>query len=112
MSVESLIESLAKEVMGEKGAEEDIIVFTLSTCMWCKKCKRFLGDRDLKYRYIDVDQIEREDKSKIIDYLRSKYDARISYPFLVCKSGHVGGYNPNQYEELFKSGGDKSGNGN
>ena len=100
MSVETLIESLAKEVEGEKGAEEDIIVFSLSTCMWCKKCKRFLGDRDLKYRYIDLDQIEREDKSTILDHLRSKYNARISYPFLVCKSGHVVGYNPNQYEEL------------
>ncbi len=112
MSVETLIESSAKEVEGEKGAEEDIIIFTLSTCMWCKKGKRFLGDRHLKYRYIDVDKIVREDKSKIIDYLRSKYDARISYPFLVCKSGIVAGYNPNQYEELFNSGGDKSGNGN
>jgi len=112
MSVETLIENLAKDVEGEKGAEEDIIVFSLSTCMWCKKCKRFLDDRNLRYRYIDVDKIEPKDKSKLIDYLKSTYDTRISYPFLVCKSGHVAGYNPNQYEELFNSGGDKSGNGN
>ncbi len=68
--------------------------------MWCKKCKRFLEERKLKYRYIDVDKIERQDKSKILDYLKSTYDTRISYPFLVCKSGHVVGYNPNKYEEL------------
>ncbi|MHA2282267.1 MAG: glutaredoxin family protein [Promethearchaeota archaeon] len=103
MSVENLIENLAKEVEGEKGSDQNIIIFTLSTCMWCKKCKRFLDDRKLKYRYIDVDKIERQDKSKIIDYLRSKYNARISYPFLICKKGHVGGYNPNQYEELLES---------
>ena len=57
MSVENLIEKLAKEVEGVKGAEENILVFTLSTCMWCKKCKRFLNERNLKYRYIDVDKI-------------------------------------------------------
>jgi len=100
MSVENLIDNLAKEVEGEKGSEENILIFTLTTCMWCKKCKRFLEERKLKYRYIDVDKIERQDKSKILDYLKSTYDTRISYPFLVCKSGHVVGYNPNKYEEL------------
>ncbi|MHA2039234.1 MAG: glutaredoxin family protein [Promethearchaeota archaeon] len=100
MSEENLIEKLAKEVEGEKGLEDNIIIFTLSTCMWCKKCKRFLDDRNLKYKYIDIDKIERSDKSKILEYLRSKYSARISYPFLVCEKGHVVGYNPNQYEEL------------
>jgi glutaredoxin len=100
MSFENLIDNLAKEVEGEKGSEENILLFTLTTCMWCKKCKRFLEERKLKYRYIDVDKIERKDKSKILDYLKSTYDTRISYPFLVCKSGHVVGYNPNKYEEL------------
>ncbi len=100
MSVENLIEKLAQEVEGEKGSEENILIFTLSTCMWCKKCKRFLDDRNLKYKYIDVDKIEREDKAKILEHLRSKYSSRISYPFLICEKGHVIGYNPNQYEEL------------
>ena len=100
MSIQELIEKLAKEVEGEKNAEDEILIFTLSTCQWCKKCKRFLNDRSTKYRYIDVDLIDREDKSQIIDYLRSRYQARISYPFLVCSKGFVVGYNPNQYEEL------------
>jgi glutaredoxin len=103
MSVENLIDKLAKEVEGEKGSEENILIFTLSTCMWCKKCKAFLNDRNMTYRYIDVDKIEKQDKSKILDYLKSTYKERISYPILVCESGYVVGYNPNQYEELLKS---------
>lgn len=103
MSIENLIEKYAKEVKNEKGSEENILIFSLSTCMWCKKCKRFLDDRNLKYRYIDVDRIEREDKSKLLDYLKSKYNSRISYPFLVCEKGFVVGYNPNKYEELLES---------
>jgi len=101
MSIKNLIDSLAKEVDGEKGSEENILLFTLSTCMWCKKCKRFLADRNLKYRYIDVDNIDSKDKSIIIDHLKSKYQSRISYPFLVCEKGHVIGYKLNEYEELF-----------
>ena len=103
MSVEDLIEGLVKEVDGENGKEDDILIFTLSTCGWCKKCKRFLEDRKMKYRYVDVDKIDFREKNKILDYLRSEYEERISYPFLICKKGHVVGYNPNKYVELLEN---------
>ena len=102
MSVEELIEKLAKKVDGNNGVNDKILIFTLSTCMWCKKCKTFLNDRNMKYRYIDVDKIELQDKSKIINHLKSTYQERISYPFLVCEKGFVVGYDPNKYEELLE----------
>lgn len=57
----------------------------------------------MKYRYIDVDKVDFKDKGKILDYLRSKYQERISYPFLVCEKGYVVGYNPNKYVELLEN---------
>jgi len=102
MSVEDLIKKLVKEVDGEKAIEENVIVFTLSTCMWCKKCKNFLNESSMKYKYIDVDKIDPVDKAKIIEYLKNKYQTRVSYPFLICESGHVVGYNPEKYKELLK----------
>ncbi len=103
MSVEELIEKLAKKVDGTKGLNDNILIFTLSTCMWCKKCKTFLNDRNMTYRYIDVDKIEPQDKSKIINYLKTSYQDRISYPFFVCEKGYVVGYNPNKYVELLEN---------
>ncbi|MFX1346968.1 MAG: glutaredoxin family protein [Promethearchaeota archaeon] len=102
MSVEELIEKIAKKVDGEKGTNDNILIFTLSTCMWCKKCKTFLNDRNMTYRYVDVDKIEPQDKSKILNHLKNTYQERISYPFLVCEKGFVIGYNPNKYEELLE----------
>ncbi|MHA1150417.1 MAG: glutaredoxin family protein [Promethearchaeota archaeon] len=104
-TAEELIEKLTKKVDGEKGAEEKIVVFTLSTCMWCKKCKRFLNEKNIKYRYVDVDQIDYQEKAILLEYLRENYQSRVSYPFLICESGHVVGYDPNQYMELFTKGG-------
>ena len=101
---EEIIEKLAQEVDGQNGDKDKILIFTLSTCMWCKKCKRFLGEKNMKYRYIDVDKIDPKDKAIILDYLRSNYQERISYPFLTCESGHVVGYDPNKYMELLKGG--------
>ena len=103
-TAEELIEKLAKDVDGENGAEEKILIFTLSTCMWCKKCKRFLNEHNIKYRYIDVDQIDYQDKATLLEYLRGKYQPRVSYPFFTCESGHVVGYDPNQYMELLNKG--------
>lgn len=96
---------LFKEVDGKKD-KQDVSIFTLSTCMWCKKCKAYLKDRDIKYKFIDVDSISSEEKSKILEYLRENYKPdRIAYPFLVCDNKFVVGYDPNKYEELIKDGG-------
>jgi glutaredoxin len=104
MSAEDLIEDLAIEVEGEKDKRE-ITIFTLSTCMWCKKCKRWLNERDIKYRYIDLDKIPYNQKSEILDHLRSTFESRVSYPYMVCdKTDTVIGYDPNKYEELMKGG--------
>ncbi|MFW9826535.1 MAG: glutaredoxin family protein [Candidatus Thorarchaeota archaeon] len=96
-----VIDKLAKTVEGSN-KNRNITILTLSTCMWCKKCKAWLKERDIKYRYVDVDQIEFEDKSKILEYLRNNYESRVSYPFMICDGEAVVGYNPGKYEELMK----------
>ena len=99
------IERLTQEVKGEKDTH-DVTIFTLSTCMWCKKCKTFLSDRGIKYRYIDIDRIDISEKSQILQFLRETYKPeRISYPFVVWDDDFVVGYNPGKYEELIKLGG-------
>ncbi|MFW9987108.1 MAG: glutaredoxin family protein [Candidatus Odinarchaeota archaeon] len=98
------IEKLAKTIKGSK-KNRDITLLTLSTCMWCKKCKSWLQDRDIQYKYVDVDKIKPGEKLQIIEYLKYKYQSRVSYPFMICDNEFVVGYNPDKYEELIKSGG-------
>jgi len=89
-----------KDVDGEKDSHE-VSIFTISTCQWCRRCKNFLNDRNIRYKYIDIDQISMEEKGKILEYLRENYKPdRIAYPFLVCDDKFVVGYDPNRYEEL------------
>jgi glutaredoxin-like protein NrdH len=93
---------LFNEVDGKNDSHE-VNIFTLSTCMWCKKCKAYLKDRDIKYKYIDLDNLSSNQKSEILEYLREKYKPdRIAYPFLVCDDKFVVGYDPNKYEEIMK----------
>ena len=93
---------LFNEVNGKNDSHK-VNIFTLSTCMWCKKCKAYLKDRDIKYKYIDLDNLSSNQKSEILEYLREKYKPdRIAYPFLVCDDKFVVGYDPNKYEEIMK----------
>jgi glutaredoxin len=105
MTTEELIDNLAVQVEGEN-VKREITIFTLSTCMWCKKCKAWLNGRNIKYRYVDVDKIQPSQKAEILDYLRTNYQNRISYPFMLCDDkDYVVGYDPNKYEELMADGG-------
>lgn len=97
-----LIENRATQVEGKIGTQ-DIVILTLSTCMWCKKCKRYLQEHNLKYRYIDLDKIEPSEKSEILSYLRNNYSERISYPFMLYDNDqHIIGYDPKKYEQMLK----------
>lgn len=52
----------------------DVRVFSLSTCAWCKKLKDFLERRNVKYRYIDLDTAEEEEREEIVEFLDSIYE--------------------------------------
>lgn len=90
-----------KVVEGSKVSKK-ITVFTLSTCMWCKKAKKYLNDNGINYKYIDVDKIDKSMKSEIISCLKKGYNTRISFPFLIADGKPIVGYHPEKYENLFK----------
>lgn len=99
MNFPDYIEDLATKVDGRNDSK-DMVVFTLSTCQWCKKFKRYMKDHDVAFRYVDVDQIDPGEKAQILKFLRNNFDNRVSYPFLICDGEAVVGYNPNRYDEL------------
>lgn len=97
------IEELATEVEGDQ-TDKDILTFTLSTCQWCKKCKRYLNESGVKYRYVDIDKLSGHKKAKILNYLAERFKKRVSYPFLVCDGEAVVGFRPEEYDRLLKGG--------
>jgi len=72
-------------VSGEKD-ERDVKVFTISTCGWCKKVKDLLKSLDVEYEYVDIDQIEGEEKKRIREELK-EYNSKMSCPTVVIDEG-------------------------
>ncbi len=73
------------KISGEKD-DRDVKVFTISTCAWCKKVKKLLKSLDVEYEYIDIDQIEGDEKKEVKDELK-EYNSKMSCPTMVIDEG-------------------------
>jgi len=69
------------KVSGANNAHK-VMVYALSTCVWCKKIKQFLKDNNVEFEYIDVDLCEEGEKARIREELQSK-SGSLSYPTVI-----------------------------
>ena len=74
-------------------------MFTLSTCIWCKRTKQFLADQGVEYQYVDVDMLGGEEKEKTLDELK-RWNERCSFPTLVINDEKcIVGFKENEIRE-------------
>src|SRR4030043_2412761 len=66
------------KVQGKKN-EHKVVVYALSTCVWCKMTKQFLKDNEIDFEFIDVDLCEPEEKEQIRQQIQSK-GGNLNYP--------------------------------
>ena len=66
------------KIPGKKN-ENKVILFTLSTCAWCKLVKQFLKENEVEYEYIDIDISEENEKEEIRQIIRDK-GGSVSFP--------------------------------
>ena len=59
-----------------------VIIFTLSTCIWCRKVKSLLKDLEVEYYYLDMDEVPKEEAAAYKDELK-KWNPASSYPTIV-----------------------------
>ena len=69
-----------EHVAGENKGK--IMLYALSTCVWCKKTKNLLDKLGLEYSYIYMDLIEGKEKENVLKDLE-KWNPRYSYPTIV-----------------------------
>ncbi len=59
-----------------------ILLYALTTCVWCKKTKKLLNDLGVKYSFIFVDELKSREKDKTMKRLK-KWNPRCSFPTVV-----------------------------
>jgi glutaredoxin len=78
-----------------------IRIFTLSTCVWCKKTKRLLSELGVEYSYVDVDLLKDEEKKMAEEEIR-KWNPYVTFPTLILNEKEcIIGYKENRLKEVF-----------
>jgi len=71
--------------------EEDVKVFSPSTCSHCRAVKKLLGKCGVKYEFTDVDQLDGEERKAILEDVR-KFNPRCSFPTIVIGETVIVGF--------------------
>jgi glutaredoxin len=80
-------------------------MFTLSTCIWCKKTKALLKELGAEYSYVDVDLVGADAREQVLkDY--AKYNKQMSYPTIVLNGGEkvILGFEEDRIKDIYKDG--------
>jgi glutaredoxin len=77
-----------------------VVLYTLSTCPWCKKTKRFLSEHNVDYSYVDYDLASPDEQERIAAEIIATTGSGVSFPYAVIGDAVVVGYNPDRYSEL------------
>jgi len=64
--------------------KKKVRLYSLSTCPTCKKVKRFLDSRDIKYEFIEVDLLDSGEQWVTSKEVR-RYNPAVTYPTLVIE---------------------------
>ena len=82
--------------------ENHVLLFTLTTCLRCKKTKDYLIEQDIAFEYIDVDVISEENRREIVDILVSM-KIPVGFPVSVIDDTKIiSGYHPDELKETLK----------
>ena len=82
-----------------KNSKHKVLVYALSTCVWCKMTKQFLKDNSIEYEYVDVDLCDEKDKEKIRQEIQNK-GGSLSYPTIIVDNDVViTGFRKDQLKE-------------
>ena len=79
-------------------SQPDVKIFSLSTCSHCRATKKFLGECTIKYEFIDVDQLQGDERKAIIEDVK-KFNPRCSFPTIVIGDKVIVGFKEKQIKE-------------
>jgi glutaredoxin-like protein NrdH len=86
-----------KHVKGNK--KGDVMLYALSTCVWCRKTKAFLEEMHIDFQYLDVDLLDKQERVTVMDEIR-KWNPACSFPSLVIDNSRcIVGYDEQKMRE-------------
>ncbi len=75
-----------------------VTMYTLSTCPWCRKAKKFFADHKIEFQYTDYDLADEATQDRIMRELDAA--GAKGFPFVRIGDQIVEGFQPARYTQL------------
>jgi glutaredoxin len=75
-----------------------VSMYTLSTCPWCRKTKKFFTEHNVPFEYTDYDLADEATQNRIMRELDAEGVG--GFPFVRIGDQTVEGYQPERFAEL------------
>jgi glutaredoxin len=79
-------------------SQPEVKIFSLSTCSHCRATKKFLGECTIKYEFINVDQLQGDERKAIIEDVK-KFNPRCSFPTIIIGDKVIVGFKEKEIKE-------------
>jgi glutaredoxin-like protein NrdH len=77
-----------------------VVLYALSTCVWCNKTKKLLTELGVAFSYVYVDLLKGDEKEKVLEEM-SRYNSFRSFPTLVIDAQmSIVGYQERKIREV------------
>ena len=76
---------------GENMESPNLFIYALSTCGHCRNAKKLLDENGVKYDFVDVDLLERDELKKILEEV-AKVNPQRSFPTILIGDKVIIGY--------------------
>jgi glutaredoxin len=90
-----------EHVAGKKKGQ--IMLYALSTCVWCKKTRSLLDSLGVEYNYEYVDLLKDDDKKKALDVIR-RWNPACNFPTIVIDNKKcIAGFREDEIRQALKT---------
>ncbi len=76
-----------------------VFMYTLSTCPWCKRTKKWFTDNKIPFEYVDYD-LQTPEKQAQIEEEMIKKGGNMAFPWVLIDGEIIVGWNPKRYAEV------------
>jgi glutaredoxin len=73
-------------------------IFSLSTCSHCKSTKKLLDECTIKYEFVDVDQLQGDERMAIVEDVK-KFNPKCSFPTIIIGDKVIVGFKEKEIKE-------------
>ena len=76
-----------------------VVMYGLSTCVWCRKTRKLLTDLGIDFDYIYVDKLEGDQEDQVVEEVR-RFNPSVSFPTTVINGEKaIVGFRENEIRE-------------